>query len=79
MVHERRGLIKTIIDKGAETTLRTFLTLQVVTVSLIEEILRFKAKWEEQFYKLDKPRKVDYCFMGSNYLLEMSNEVRPLC
>lgn len=52
MIKERRKLLKEIEETGQATTLRTLMNLQVVSVSLIEEILKFKAKWEEQYYKL---------------------------
>lgn len=45
-------------------------------MGLIEEILKFKAKWEEQFYKLENQKSVSYFYEGKNYLLQMKDEVK---
>ena len=71
MIKDRKGKIKAIKETGDKTTLGVYLKFQIVSVSLIEEILKFKAKWEEQFHNLDQPRKINYNHEGANYLFSM--------
>lgn len=56
-----------------------YLNFQLTSVNLIEEVLRFKAKWEEQYHNLQNPKKVDFKYEGTSYLLSMKEEVVHLC
>lgn len=58
MIKERRGQLKDIRETGEKTTLGTYLGFQLSSVGLIEEILKFKAKWEEQFHLADQPKRI---------------------
>ena len=75
MIKDRKGKIKGIVETGDKTTLGVYLKFQMVSVTLIEEILKFKAKWEEQFHNLDQPRKINFSYEGANYLFSMQQEV----
>ena len=45
MIKDRKGKIKGILETGDKTTLGVYLKFQMISVALIEEILKFKAKW----------------------------------
>jgi hypothetical protein len=45
MVKERKNQLAKIKETGENTTLGTYLNFQLSSVTMIEEILRFKAKW----------------------------------
>jgi hypothetical protein len=46
MIRDRRKQIDEITKSAENTTLGTYLNFQLTSVMLIEEILKFKAKWE---------------------------------
>lgn len=58
MIKERKQLLKNIAEAGEKATLGAYLEFQLASISLIEEILRFKAKWEEQYFKMGITKKV---------------------
>lgn len=51
---------------------------QVVSLALVEEILKYKAKWEEQYHKLNQPQTVNFEWEGTNYLITMQAETKDL-
>jgi hypothetical protein len=78
LIKERKQLLKGISETDQKTTLGAYLGLQLASVALLEEILKFKAKWEEQYFKMGINKKIEYSYQGSNYLLAMNQEVQEL-
>ena len=62
MVRERKKMLKNIEEKAEEkAAFGDLLSFQLTSVVMIEEILKFKAKWEEQYYKMGQlNKKVEY-------------------
>ena len=79
MVEERKSMLKNIKSNGADTILKTYIDLQMHSLALIEEILKFKAKWEAIYQdNLHSPTKVDFYYEDCSYLQKMSKEVEDI-
>ena len=73
---DRKKMLKDIKESGATTILKAYLDLQIHSLLLVEEILKYKAFWEALYAEnLKHEKKVHFFLEDNNYLLEMKKEV----